>query len=364
MTFPFSYGLDRRAMLSAMASVPVLAGAGALLTSENSLRAAASQAGIRFGTAAPVRALSDPSFIALVLRHCNVIAAQNEFKWTRMEGVRGQVDYGPTDAMTSFGVSNRLWQRGHAMIWDKPGRVPNWAEDQNLSSAEIAAMIVARVRSVGDRYRGAVASWDVVNEAVRPGSGKAVGGPLFRKLGWEFAQLAFRTARESDGNAQLVYNDYVLPGRTSHQEGILRFLDRMAANDVPVDALGIQGHLKIPDEHGSWAGWRRFLADIASRGMAILVTELDAVDNGPQDRPDRRDQMAADRIGEFLDVTLDEKAVEEVVVRSLSDKYEGLSFAVPRKDGVKRRPSPFDENYEPKPIQKAIHSALLNAPKR
>lgn len=364
MTFPASLNIDRRTLLSGMASIPVLTSAGFMLTRENSLRSAAGSNGIRFGASAPVRALDDESFVALLLGQCDVIAAQNEFKWTRIEAERGKPDFAATDRMTAFGLRNRLWQRGHAMIWDKPGRVPAWVEDEKLRPAEAGRLIVDHVRTLGERYRGTINSWDVVNEAVRPGSGKAVGGPLYRKLGWEFATLAFRTVREADRDAQLTYNDYVLPGRTAHQEGILRFLDRMAAQDVKIDALGIQGHLRIPDGRPDWTGWRRFLGDIAGRGMAILVTELDVVDDGPQQQPEVRDRMAADRIGEFLDVTLDERAVEEVVVRSLSDKYEGLSYALPREDGARRRPSPFDATFGSKPIHQAILAALRNAPAR
>lgn len=365
MSIPFAKPINRRVLLSGFAALPILANASLLQAQPTSLRSAAAKAGIRFGASAPARALKDPAFVSLLLEQSDVFAPQNELKWPQMEKEPEKVDFQTTDRMISFAVSNGLWLRGHAMIWDKAKMMPPWIGSGSEGSAGVGRSIVERVRLLAERYRGAINSWDVVNEAVRPGNGQAVAGPLFQKLGWEFATLAFRTARETDGAAQLTYNDYALPGRTKHQEGILRFLDRMAAERVKVDALGIQGHLWMPGAgRPDWTGWRRFLADIASRDMAILVTELDAVDNGPQDRPDRRDQMAADRIGEFLDVTLDERAVEEVVVRSLSDKYEGLSFAIPHKDGVKRRPSPFDENFEPKPIQKAILSALLNAPKR
>ena len=326
------------------------------------LKAAAREKGIRFGAAARVTALEDQAFLALLREQCNVTAAANAFKWHVME--KGlSVNFADTDKFAAFAVNNGFRQRGHAIVWDRERYSPRAI--QTATSARVLGNMVAQ-RSFGlvSRYRGAVQSWDVVNEAVHWKTGGMEKGPLYSALGLEYAEIAFKAARDADAEAELVYNDYVRPYRTAHQEGVLRFLDEMARRGTPIDAIGIQGHLWLNETNVDYNRWSNFLREIEGRGLKILLTEFDVVDNGPVHDFVRRDMIAADYVRDFLDVTLENRAVIEVVVRSLTDKYEGLSWASPRKDGQRRRPSPFDASNQAKPMRDAMLQAFASAPAR
>ena len=72
-------------------------------------------------------------------------------------------------------------------------------------------------------------------------------------------------------------------GSTPH--ALLRCSKRMQRAGTPVDAVGIQAHLvAVGGPPFSASRLRRFLADIASLGLTIQITELDVTDeNAPAD---------------------------------------------------------------------------------
>ena len=349
---------------NAEATSPTSPAAPSGLLRETSIARQADKVGVRFGAAAVARTISDSQFAALILNQCDVTLPANGLKWGLTNPSGPQADYSTVDPFIDWAHSHGLRQRGHTLIWDKPKNVPSWVLEDGPDASRLAARIRQRCSDACTRYRGRIQSWDVVNEAINPNHGTPFGGPLYKALGWEFADHAFQAAHEADPEAQLVYNDHPLPGGDKHQAGILRLLEGMLKRGVQVHAFGIQGHLWIPTKRSDDAGWRNFLAEVADLGLEILITELDVVDNGPQDNPGRRDRAAGDHLQHFMEITLDQPAVREVVCRSLSDKYEGLSYAIPREDKIKRRPSPFNAKMEAKPIARALSNAFGSARSR
>jgi endo-1,4-beta-xylanase len=106
------------------------------------------------------------------------------------------------------------------------------------------------------------------------------------------------------------------------------------------------------------------LSEIASRGLKILITELDVLDDGlPADRR-IRDRVVADVYRRYLEATLEESAVDAVITFGLSDRYTWLQEDYPRKDGAPRRPLPFSEGLRAKPAYHALEHALETAPPR
>jgi endo-1,4-beta-xylanase len=146
----------------------------------------------------------------------------------------------------------------------------------------------------------------------------------------------------------------------------LQVIDWLLHHHVPVDALGIQAHLLAPDfaERFDRKQYRRFLAEVAHRGLDILVTELDVLDDGLPADVGVRDRKVADIYRRYLDVTLDQPAVKAVMSFELSDRYTWLQEDYPRDDGAERRPLPYDSGLQAKPARRAIASSLRRAPHR
>ena len=113
---------------------------------------------------------------------------------------------------------------------------------------------------------------------------------------------------------------------------------------------------------------RSFLREIASRGLTILVTELDVLDLLPTRDAAARDAEVAAMYRAYLDATLDEPAVGAVVTWGLSDRYtwlvEDTDPRFQRADKQPGRPLPFDDLFQPKPAFDAILAAFRSAPPR
>jgi endo-1,4-beta-xylanase len=133
-----------------------------------------------------------------------------------------------------------------------------------------------------------------------------------------------------------------------------------------VAALGVQAHLTSGGfaEGFDAAAYRQFLAEVAERGLKILITEMDVLDDGSPPCIQRQDREVADTYRRYLDVALDEPAVVTLVTFGLSDRYTWLQEDFPREDGAPRRPLPFDGELTPKPSLTALASGLERLPLR
>ena len=67
---------------------------------------------------------------------------------------------------------------------------------------------------------------------------------------------------------------------------MLKLLERMRKNNVPIDALGVQSHIGFSENHDDDAEsagtreteWRRFLDEVVGMDLDLLVTEFDVND--------------------------------------------------------------------------------------
>lgn len=300
-------------------------------------------------------------------------------------------DFRQTDVFYNIATQYNLTFRGHPLIWtefNSPWLVEKF-KASGTSRAEIDKIFINHITTLAKRHAGKVHSWDVVNEAINVDDGRPDGlkdttrsGVRGEKynfptwlnfLGPEYIERAFRIAAEADPKAILTYNDngieYSNPYGSSWEEkrrvALLKLLENLKAKGTPIHALGIQSHLqghrnKDFDENK----FRKFLSDVASLGLKIIISELDVMDHElPQDIT-IRDRMVADSYYQYLSVVLDERAVTTVVNWGLSDRYTWLSTFAPRADGAKVRPLLLDENYQRKPAWKAVARALSEAPTR
>jgi endo-1,4-beta-xylanase len=212
----------------------------------------------------------------------------------------------------------------------------------------------------------------VVNEAFKLADGRSDGlrnTPWLQFLGPDYVEIAFRTAAEADPKALLVYNDYGFDYDTREDEAkqttVLKFLERLLSRKVPIQALGIQAHLRGKDrDKFNSRKLRAFLHDVASMGLKILITEMDVTDQKLPKDINERDRIVAGMYEDYLSVVLDEPAVIAVLTWGLSDRYTWLSQYAPRSDKAPVRPLPFDAQMQRKLAWNAIARAFDKAPKR
>jgi endo-1,4-beta-xylanase len=232
-----------------------------------------------------------------------------------------------------------------------------------------ARLLTDYVSRLASRYRGRMHSYDVVNEALMPPD-KGAGGwrPCFwlETFGPAYLDLAFYAAREADPAALLVYNDFGCeqgaPANDRFRKYTLDLLDGLLKRSVPVQGLGLQGHLAAFGAPVDQRKLRAFLGEIEARGLAVLITELDVDDEGGPGDFAVRDRAVAAEARRFLDVALDSPATRTVLTWSLSDRYldPPQSWRL-RLSGWRDRRLPYDETLQPTLLRVALTEALRTA---
>jgi endo-1,4-beta-xylanase len=329
--------------------------------------------GLVFGSSATTWQLADAEYRALHARESAILFTEDDLLWYRLKPrPTSELDFSFGDRIVSYAERHGMLVLGAHLVWDE-GFGEGWTEDDlwNLEEGEARELLFGTAAAMVRRYRGRIAGWIVVNEAL-DGFGIRPEVPWYGTIGPTYVEEAFRLARDLDPEAALVLNDFGYEtddGFTTAADKravTLDYLDELLGKDVPVDAFGVQAHLPADRflEGFDDEAYRAFLQALADRGLRILITEMDVLDDGLPAATDERDLAVAAIYRTYLDVALDEPAVASLITFGLSDRYTWLQEDFPRDDGAVRRPLPFDEEIRPKPAHRALAGALEQAPPR
>ncbi len=336
----------------------------------------AAQRGIVYGTSAATWQLEDVEYAARAAREAAILFTEDDLLWYKLKPTPdADLDFTFGDQFIEFAERERQLVLGAHLVWDE-GFGEGWTEDDlwGLDEGEARSLLYGTVARVVRRYRGRVVGWVVVNEAIdaHETDGLRRDYPWYETIGPSYVAESFHTAHAADRDALLVLNEFgfetddEFDKAADKRRKALLVLDRLLAADVPVHALGVQAHLEAADFATKFdpKGYRQFLAEVADRDVSILITELDALDDGLPADIVSRDRAVADAYRRYLDVALDESAVASVITFGLSDRYTWLEEDYPREDGAPRRPLPFDDELRPKPAYDALTNGLTNAERR
>jgi len=274
------------------------------------------------------------------------------------------LDFSFVDLLAAFAKARGMEIRVRPFFWWYC--TPSWFKE--LDKAQAEREYVKFIRSVIGHYKGQADSWDASFESIDEDGYGMRDHEYMRKFGERHLDLFYQVAREMDPTGRLIYSEYGLeynyPQHQRRRLALLRLLDRLLARGVPIDALGIQGHLHTRSEFSEWS-LRSFLRQIASMGLEIHITELDCGDFRSPDKT--RDQEVADEYFRFLSVVLAEPAVVRIYSQDLIDPDSWIHFfpAYPKRpDGRLQRPLPFDQFLRRKPAWTALARAFDQAPVR
>lgn len=329
------------------------------------LRELAAQKNILYGAATQKRFLvSDPIFADHFKKECGLLTPEVALKWKHLRPTPDTFNFERGDWLADFAAQHQMAFRGHTLVWHK-GLSP-WF-DTHVNALNAREQLLKHIETVVGHYAGRVHSWDVVNEAVFPMHNRTDGlreTPWLQMLGPDYIEMAFRAAATADPKALLVYNEVALDFDENNKKraATLALLQRLKERNVPVHALGIQGHLRgktkiNPDK------LKAFLQSVSALGFKILITELDVTDRAFPKNIERRDRQVAEVYAEYLSVVLQEPAVIALITWGLSDRYIWLDNEE-RKDGASPRPLPLDVQMNRKLAWAAIAENLKAMPKR
>ena len=377
--------LDRRTVLASglAAGLSASFSSPCFAAEADGLSKLAERTGRRFGSAvawgkpgADRGSFANPAYASILERECSLLVPENELKWQWTRPGPTTFDFKQLDAIADFAKTHGFDLRGHTLFWLPEKWYPKWlvAHDFGAKPAEAAeALLTEHVRTVCRRYGTRITSYDVVNEAVQPETGEIRDTVVTKALGHERTlDVMFHAAKAEAPHAQLVYNDYMSWERTgedeTHMRGVLKLLEGFRKRGTPVDALGIQSHIRIlkpltvaelvSEAEGPW---RRFLDEVVGMGYKLLITEFDVNDRKAPSDVAKRDRMVADYAKAYLDIMLSYPQLKDVLAWGIVDRYSWLEGFDPRPDKLKKRGTPYDANFKAKPLREAIASAFASA---
>ncbi|MGE4429453.1 MAG: endo-1,4-beta-xylanase [Sphingobium sp.] len=327
--------------------------------------------GHRFGAAVRPDQLVEEGPLLSVIRQCDILVPEYHGQWSAVEWRRGDPWYGNYDAIVDFARDHGQMVRGHSLIWEQ--MTPDWARAEMVDKRDWKT-VERHFASLLPRYSGRIAEWIVVNEMIDTEEGdQGIRRTSFqRAYGNDYVARALETARALDPEARLMINEYGVchDNRTEEDRrtALLRLVERLKGRGVPLDMVGIQGHLELEKGLASQRRMADFLRDLADMGVGLALTEVDVLEKDRSLSLAERDGQVADAIGWLLDIAQQEPAMTSMVTWGLSDRHSWLQersettqaalACTPPDCANLNRGLPFDGEMRPKSLHTVLASAM------
>ncbi len=334
--------------------------AGTTTDASPTLRQAAEQTHRHIGAAISTRYFDEPNYEAVAARQFDSITPENEMKWESIEPRENIFAFQGGDALVALASESAMRVRGHTLVW--LSLLASWAKA--VSGEALHAAMIHHVKSVVGHYKGRIAQWDVVNEALADGSsGTLRADSPFTSLGPRFIDDAFSTAHEADPDAILFYNDYEIEGQgAAKTEAALQLVKRLKDAGVPIGGVGFQMHVDPrhwPTDDDIRANFERFTA----LGVAVEITEMDVpvgeIQGTLEQKLARQKEIARGIVAACVAVA----QCTGVTVWGFTDAHSWLNDAHwgALRGTLPHYPLPFDAEVRPKPMFFGILDAFRAA---
>jgi endo-1,4-beta-xylanase len=190
------------------------------------------------------------------------VTPENELKWQSTEPEEGEFSFEAGDKVVDFARSHDMRVRGHALLWHL--QLPPWVDGG-------AEQMQRHIDGLVEHYRGRVAEWDVVNEALSDEGGLRE-NPFLGAQGPTYIARAFAMARDADADVRLAYNDYGAESPdTPKGKALYKLVRGLKRVGAPIDVVGFQTHV----DPKPIAGFERQLRRVAALGVDVELTEVD-----------------------------------------------------------------------------------------
>lgn len=249
-------------------------------------------------------------FKQVFLSHFNAGVIEAAFKWHEMERERGIVNYSVVDSMLRWADASGIPLRGHCIFWGIPNRVQPWVKE--LSDDELRRELQQRGRTIGIRYRGRFAEYDLNNEMIHANYYE-------QRLGKGITKEMADWVKEGDPKAVLFVNDYDIT-TGNRLDDYVRHIRGLLEMGVPISGIGVQGHL-----HGDSfdaAALQNALDVLAQFNLPIRITEFNF--------PGQRSKYYRDESARKVQLTPEEEQAKAAALR----QFFRIAFAHPAVAGI------------------------------
>ncbi len=337
-----------------------------------SLGQRAATKGLAFGASFSTEELNKPyadRYAAIYAEDCRVLTSELEFKMYALRPSADTLDFGPADKLLAVATAHQQAVRGHTLIWNDAQ--PDWVK--RLGPGEVEHLLETHIETVMERYRGRVASWDVVNEPIGPWDhqpGNLRTGPYYATFGEAYIAKSFEIARRIDPKAELVLNEAQTESNDENgatfRASLLALLKRLKDRGAPIDTIGLQSHIDTARPY-DFARFADFVREIIALGYGVAITELDVNDRALDGAPKVRDPEIAKIYRDYLAAVLPITEIKTLTLWQLADHTSWLWYdAVAKGTTGTRLPRPllYDQAFNKKPAWYAIADAFEAMPAR
>lgn len=345
-------GLSRRGFLKGSAALAAGAGLSGWAPAghrPHTLRKLADLRNLRIGPAVAYGPLvNEQPYYHTVVHEFNFLTPENAMKWAGTHPQQNQYTFTQADAIFNFAAAHGIGVHGHNLCWQSSN--PSWLTNGRFSRDQMIAILQDHIDTVAGRYRGSIAAWDVVNEAL-DGNGNLASGVWRNNLGTDYVALAFQFARDADPDALLVYNDYGIETVNAKSTGAYNMIRSFQQNGIPIDGIGFQMH--IGQGGINYASFAQNLQRFADLGLYLFVSEMDVRLQVPA--TDAELAAQADVYANVLAAVLNQPASYAFQMWGFTDKYSWIPGSYPGYGAA----LPFDAAYNRKPAYYALLGELM-----
>ena len=304
----------------------------------------------------------EPEFEEIHKTQFNVVVAENEMKFDATEPKEGEFNFEKGDKMVKYAQANGIRVRGHALAWHS--QVPNWVNEYKSDKKKLLAVLKNHIQKVVGHWKGQIAEWDVVNEAVNDdynADWRSTNSVWYEGIGAEFLDSAFIWTHEADPDAELCYNDYSIEWglrEGSKASFVVEQVKRWKKNNIPITCVGTQTHIEIAHETTP-QNVRALAKALAELGVTLNITELDiGFPKGSAGKLSAADYAKQGHIyRQFMDVFLEEPNMGEFVMWGLTDAHSWLDEQQGKTEALL-----FDKQYKKKPAFDSVMASLKAHP--
>lgn len=315
------------------------------------LKELAERRGIQIGSFASLKYLRERPYSDLLNTQFEYLIIDGEPNWKfedhELRPAIDKFNFDDLDHVFEFADESDKPVRVQHLLWGDDKWLPDWLKNGNYSKEQLLDIINNHIKTVGQRYKGKVREYTVVNEAfsrkLKTGGNHDWWG---ERLGEEYIDTAFKSARVADPGAILILNDFGNETEGEISNLMYNYIKSARERGIPIDGVGMQMHLggeSAPSKEDVMKNMKRF----GDLGIKVYVTEFDVNMHGIDKSKEEEEQMQAKVYGEMLSACLEvgPKVCPNFGYLGLVDRqswYGGIGLE-------DADPLLFDDNYKPKP---------------
>ncbi|NMB84075.1 endo-1,4-beta-xylanase [Candidatus Roizmanbacteria bacterium] len=291
--------------------------------------------------------LDNTKWQQIVSEQFNLATIDYGIYWKEIEPEQGQFNYSIAEEQIKLAKKNNMDIRGMGLVCQT--LYPDWLKNHNGSPDDFKEILKNHVYSIVSHFKGNVNEWTVVTEPyINPYRTNDV---LYKKLGYDYIEIAFQAARTADPDALLIYEDTF--NHTSN--GITTSLTHKIVDNLKtkglIDRVGLEMHIDASQPLNS----EDIIKTMKSYGVPVSITSVDVdmskVGGNQQEKLVRQAKIYQ----ELVKICLDSDVCVDFSVWGIGDKYHWLDQQNPNAN-----PTLFDDNLEPKPALWGMMKTLID----